>query len=222
MKKLLIVLVVLINTLQADIIDDTIRYWIVDQDYKNSSAYKSIKNIVDDTKTSYEYYKDKNPYRAVAIESLVETGAIVVGIVGVFEIGTANGLTYVIKNYKTLTPVELKPIRRMSPYEKNLQNDGQPVKINNVRVVQRNQLFKRTPENLDRMRNGKPPIGSDNEPVQLHHMKQQNQGTIVEVLAKDEHKKEYKTLHRYTDETEIDRGKFNAFRAAYWKERAKQ
>ena len=49
------------------------------------------------------------------------------------------------------------------------------------------------------MKNGQPPIGIDGEPVQLHHMKQENRGTLVEVLAKDEHKKEYKLLHRYKE-----------------------
>ena len=211
----------IVNFLNADILDDTIKFWYVDKDYKHTTLYIQAIKTAKNTKNNYIYYKQKNPYRAAAIESLVETGIIVVGIAGIVEVGAANSLTYVLKNYKVLVPTEVKSIRRMTTYEKKIITDGQQVKLNNVTVIQRNHIFRKTPANLALMRAGKPPIGIDGEPVQLHHMKQQNRGLIIEILAKDEHRIEYKKLHRYTNKTEINRSRFNAFRTAYWKERSK-
>ncbi len=89
-------------------------------------------------------------------------------------------------------------------------------------MIQRDSLFIHSGQNLSRMENGRPPIGIDKEPIQLHHLKQQNGGVLIEMLAKDEHRKEYKMLHRYKNESEIDRNKFNAFRNSYWKVRARK
>ncbi len=209
----------LINPLQADIVDETLDWWIVKKEYKHTSVYKKYQNI----KENYTYYKKENPYRAVAIESLAETGIIAVSLVGVLEVSAVGGINYIVKNYKVIVN---KPAsnthRRMSQYETNIVKSGNTIKHSNVRVVQRNQLFLNNQSNINLMKQGKPPIGTDGEPIQLHHMKQQNKGVIVEVLAKDEHKKEYKRLHRYTNKSEIDRSKFNSFRIAYWKERAKE
>jgi len=70
------------------------------------------------------------------------------------------------------------------------------------------------------MTQGLSPIGRDGKPVNLHHMKQQNNGTIVE-LTNTEHNEYSKTLHRYTEKSEINRDEFNKLRAVYWKERSK-
>lgn len=229
MKKLIFVVSLFCTIhLNADILDDAINYWYVEEDYKNTETFIYWSKKYQNTAKNYIDYKKENPYRAIAIESLLETGAIAVSIVGVFEVGTANGISYIIKNYNTIaTPNTILksnsiPKARMTNYEKNIVNTGKKIKYVNTRVIQRDSIFHHSAQNLVRMKNGQPPIGIDNEPVQLHHMKQQNHGVLIEILANDEHRKEYKRLHRYKDESEIDRSKFNAFRNSYWKERAKR
>ncbi len=205
--------------LKADILDETLDWWLVKEEYKHTSLYKQYQRV----KESYGPYKKENPYRAIIIESLAETGVIAISIAGIAEVGVVGGMNCIVKNYKVLftKPIN-EPIRRVSGYETSIVKSGTVVRHNNIRVVQRNQLFLNNQNNINLMKQGKPPVGTDGEPIQLHHMKQQNKGVIVEVLAKDEHKKEYKRLHRYTNKSEIDRSKFNSFRIAYWKERAKE
>ena len=228
-KYFLIIIIIFYIKLSADILDNSIKFWYVDKAYKNTQTYKYWKNKKDIVDKNYVDYKHENPYRAVVIESLLETGAMVVSIIGVFEIGTANSVLYVIKNYnslatltipKTTTYIKQIPRTRITNYEKNIVNSGTNIQYKEIKVIQRDFIFKHSKHNIERMKRGKPPIGIDKEPIQLHHLKQQNDGILVEVLAKNEHKKEYKTLHRYKKESEIDRSKFNAFRKRYWKERA--
>ena len=229
-KYILISLFFIVN-LNADILDDSIKYWCVDKAYQNTQIYhywSNKKNLAD---KNYGDYKKENPYRAVAIESLLETGAIAVSIVGVFEVGAVNSISYVIKNYNSIatatTPKIItysKPIpkTRITKFEKNIVKSGTNIEYKEIKVIQRDFIFKHSRYNLSRMEKGRPPIGTDKEPVQLHHLKQQNNGVLIEVLSKNEHKKEYKVLHRYKTESEIDRSKFNAFRNSYWKERARR
>jgi hypothetical protein len=74
--------------------------------------------------------------------------------------------------------------------------------------------------NIERMEQGLAPIGKDGLPVELHHLKQKDDGIIVELTA-SEHKNNYKTLHRYEKESQIDRNSFNKWKRDYWKARAK-
>jgi hypothetical protein len=75
--------------------------------------------------------------------------------------------------------------------------------------------------NIERMRLGLAPIGKDGKPVELHHLEQDANGIIVEVLS-SEHKKYYKELHYHKTVSEIDRNRFNQWKKSYWKERAKE
>lgn len=77
--------------------------------------------------------------------------------------------------------------------------------------------------NLERMREGFNPIGIDGKIVELHHLKQKDNGIIVE-LTRTEHRENSKVLHRYKGkgESEIDRKKFEEWKREYWKERAKE
>lgn len=72
--------------------------------------------------------------------------------------------------------------------------------------------------NCDRMLQGLAPIGIDDLPINLHHMKQKNDGELVEILD-SEHKYYNKELHSYNSTSEIDRNKFNEWKKGYWKER---
>lgn len=75
--------------------------------------------------------------------------------------------------------------------------------------------------NIERMKLGLAPIGRDGKPVELHHLEQDANGIIVEVLS-SEHKKYYKELHYHKTVSEIDRNNFNQWKKNYWKERAKE
>ena len=48
--------------------------------------------------------------------------------------------------------------------------------------------------NLERMQSGKPPIGSDGNPVQLRHLLQKESGPMVEI-NEITHQKHYSQLH---------------------------
>ncbi len=116
--------------------------------------------------------------------------------------------------------------RGISYIEKQILKSAKFRKVNGKIVAQRNifdpyqrDALGRT--NIERMKQGLAPIGYDGKPVELHHLKQEEDGIIVEMLS-SEHKKFYKELHRYKQNSEINRMEFNKWRVNYWKERAKE
>ncbi len=106
-----------------------------------------------------------------------------------------------------------------------------PIDVGGRRVYQRNDLFDAMPENLARMKKGRPPIGHDGEPVNLHHLTQNEPGAISEVGGRF-HSDHTKTLHgltepkrsfRYSPDgktTEAEKA-FRRWSYHYWKGRAK-
>ena len=134
-----------------------------------------------------------------------------------------DGLAYLGKHGEEKVIKEAR--RRMTKLEKSFINSGKKVKYKGQEFVKRDVFDKEYVDaagqsNRDRMTQGLAPIGRDEKPVNLHHMKQQKDRTIVELLD-TEHKEHSKILHRYIKESEIDRDEFAKLRAAYWKERAK-
>jgi len=135
-----------------------------------------------------------------------------------------DGLDYLEKH--GVEKVKQEAIRRMTKLEKNFIGSGKKFKYKGQEFVKRNIYDKAYVDattqqsNLDRMTKGLAPIGRDGKPINLHHMKQQKNKTIVELLD-TEHKEYSKILHRYIKESEINRDEFAKLRAAYWKERAK-
>lgn len=122
---------------------------------------------------------------------------------------------------------ESPPRRRMTNSEIEIVNSGIKIRFDGNDFIKRNELFdpKKTDgagrSNVERMREGLAPLGKDGNPISLHHMKQQNNGVIVEA-SHTEHKNNSGSWHRYSRISEIDRDKFNyRTRPAYWKERAK-
>lgn len=115
--------------------------------------------------------------------------------------------------------------RRITNLEKSFVDSGKRVKFSGYNFVKRDKVFDpkfvddagRT--NIERMKSGLAPIGNDGKSVELHHMKQHNDGMIVEV-SKKEHTENSEVFHRYTDKTEINRDEFTKLKTAYWKERA--
>ncbi|HAC3203750.1 TPA_asm: hypothetical protein GZM18_10675 [Listeria monocytogenes] len=77
--------------------------------------------------------------------------------------------------------------------------------------------------NLQRMEKGLAPLGSDGNPINLHHMTQREISSIAEV-EQSFHQINSKTIHINPNSipTGIDRKVFNKWRSDYWKERAKE
>ena len=92
--------------------------------------------------------------------------------------------------------------------------------------------------NLERMEQGLAPIGPDGEPLNLHHMIQDEPGPMAEVTTTF-HQENYRSLHLYTNQYDkmwkgedgerrpyqsapasMDRAGFDTWRADYWTERA--
>lgn len=81
--------------------------------------------------------------------------------------------------------------------------------------------------NLERMQTGKPPIGSDGNPIQLHHVLQKEAGPLVEIQEVT-HQQYYSQLHgliengaSFRNNPILDK-QYNNFRYKYWKWRAGQ
>jgi len=85
--------------------------------------------------------------------------------------------------------------------------------------------YENTPENQERMKQGKAPIGNDGKPVELHHEGQQANGQLTE-KTQTEHRggEDFKKNHPNTGEkpSQIDRNKFNQTRRKHWKDKANQ
>ena len=77
--------------------------------------------------------------------------------------------------------------------------------------------------NLQRMQEGKAPIGRDGRSINLHHMQQSDRyGSIIE-LSETTHQKGHKPLHVNTHDipSGINRETFEVLKKAYWRTRAK-
>lgn len=100
------------------------------------------------------------------------------------------------------------------------------------RVYQRDDIDfnltdRRGQSNIQRMLDGRPPIGNDGKPIQLHHVIQKENGPVVEVREMTHHEY-YKPLHglggsgmSFRNDPVLKK-QFNNFRAAYWKWRAQR
>lgn len=81
--------------------------------------------------------------------------------------------------------------------------------------------------NLQRMQEGKAPIGNDGKPIQLHHVLQKEVGPMAEVREVT-HREYKRTLHGLVGSGASFRNdpvllrQYNNFRSAYWKWRAKE
>ncbi|WP_281189376.1 HNH/ENDO VII family nuclease [Vibrio diabolicus] len=110
-------------------------------------------------------------------------------------------------------------IRRINRLEKSFIESGIKQTVLGKKVIQRDQVVQFNEENLALMFSGKAPLDDNGKKVNLHHLKQQESGVIVE-LSNYEHKVNDAVLHRHTDVSEIDRPEFDRFREKYWRERA--
>ena len=69
--------------------------------------------------------------------------------------------------------------------------------------------------NLDLIKEGKAPYGSDGQQVNLHHIGQKSDSPLAE-LTNTEHKQNDGVLHDKTKSSEIERPVFRTERQQYW------
>ena len=81
--------------------------------------------------------------------------------------------------------------------------------------------------NLQRMQKGRPPIGVDGRPLQLHHVLQREAGPMVEIREMT-HEEYHRVLHglscagmSFRNNPDLNK-QYNNFRIAYWKWRAER
>lgn len=107
------------------------------------------------------------------------------------------------------------------------QNAGlQETKINGKPALTRtdinwNQKDQFGKTNIERMEQGRAPLGSNGRPIELHHIGQHNDSPLAELTLEEHRGKGNDTiLHNKTIESEIDRVTFESERIDHWKERA--
>jgi len=85
--------------------------------------------------------------------------------------------------------------------------------------------YENTPENQQRMREGKAPMGKDGKPVELHHEGQAAEGNLEE-MTQSEHRLGDNLKKNHPDigqqPSQIDRAKFRKQREHYWKNKAQE
>jgi hypothetical protein len=106
----------------------------------------------------------------------------------------------------------------------------QPAEVNGQAALVRTDIdydlrdeFDNGKTNLDRMREGRPPLDATGRPVELHHIGQEQHSPLAE-LTRAEHcgKGNDNVLHNKLKESAIDRADFAKERAEHWKARAQQ
>ncbi len=145
MIKYIMITAIIVVNMNADILDNAVKFWHVDKTYKQTKTYrywsnkKFVHKAIDfwyidktykQTKTynywsnkkelvsrNYGDYKKSNPYRAIAIESLLETAVIAVGLIGIVELG----VPYIIHNYQYYSTANLSKVYKIPKYIKPKQ-----------------------------------------------------------------------------------------------------
>jgi len=125
--------------------------------------------------------------------------------------------------FKDIGKKSIPTRRRITNLEKELllSNGARKDYLFGRSVVKRN-IFQCTKENIALMKKGLAPFGNDGYKVNLHHLKQQKNGALVE-LTQTEHNRHSAVLHRYvkTGSEITDRNRdFQIFKRWYWKSRA--
>jgi len=129
-----------------------------------------------------------------------------------------SGVLNVEKYFKTIGITEL---------EQSLLDTAKINRSNGKIIAKRDNTFDPTYKdaldrtNKERMEEGLAPIGTDDKSIELHHLKQKDNGVMIE-LTSTEHNENSKILHKYRSQSEINRAEFNKWKRKYWKERAKE
>ena len=117
-------------------------------------------------------------------------------------------------------------------FEGTVKVNGSPKDVSR-RVYQRNDIDfdyvdpKTGKTNLQLMQSGRPPIGNDGKPIELHHVIQKESGPMVEI-RETTHREYSHQLHGLRGSGESFRNdkmlskQYTNFRKAYWRWRAAQ
>lgn len=113
--------------------------------------------------------------------------------------------------------------------QKEAEGEGgkKTVDVNGKTVTMDNSTFdpnlvdKQGRTNVQRMEQGLAPIGTDGKSVNIHHIDQTNNGSVMEMTA-TEHQQNYSNLHTNTGQSpsQINRSEFNNWRRSYWEWRS--
>ena len=103
------------------------------------------------------------------------------------------------------------------------------IEFNGKKVTQNDDLFdpNRIDDagvtNIEKMKMGLAPTGTDGKAVNIHHIDQTNDGPVMEILE-SAHQQNYKELHSNTGQSKslIERAEFGKWRRNYWKNRANE
>lgn len=114
--------------------------------------------------------------------------------------------------------------RNISNYEKLIIKSSQLKKVYGKRVGKRDNIIDKNKQcnnitSCESMRLGNAPFDNKCNPIQLHHVAQEEDGIILE-LTSDEHSKNYSILHNHSKVSEINRYNFDRWKKDYWKLRA--
>ncbi|WP_165079231.1 MULTISPECIES: HNH/ENDO VII family nuclease [unclassified Desulfovibrio] len=116
--------------------------------------------------------------------------------------------------------------RNISSIEKNILKNSKIKEVNNKPVAQRDNIIDVAircsgKTSCDSMKLGNAPFDKNCKAIQLHHILQEEDGIIMEILF-DEHSQNYSDLHNHTNMSEIQRADFDKWRRQYWQKRATQ
>ncbi len=136
---------------------------------------------------------------------------------------TKNGLTMnevaVIQKESKYPLDVIGEIHNMDEYQALKVANAKPVMLNGKTALLRQDIdLKRVDEygrtNLQRMQEGLAPLDSTGVPIELHHVGQSSNGTLI-TLTKAEH--DNSALHGFKTTSEIDRNEFAKIRREFWK-----
>lgn len=140
---------------------------------------------------------------------------------------TAGGLTMneVAKAQKmTKYPLDvIKKFNNMEQVNKCIEDGLVPRIIDGkttfVQKIDLNYKDTKGDTNLQRMLRGDAPLDSTNIPYELHHLAQENDGTLA-VLTREQHRQNGNNIiwHKFDEPSEINRSKFNSIKERFWKE----
>ena len=116
---------------------------------------------------------------------------------------------------------------KLTRYVQSKLTPTREVHFRGMTITQDNRLFNPhalDPEsgltNLQRMRVGRPPLGMDGKPINVHHINQSPRGPLIEMLQ-SEHQRMYSALHpNLRSPSQINRRTFDRWRGQYWEWRA--
>ncbi|WP_240328675.1 HNH/ENDO VII family nuclease [Helicobacter suis] len=168
---------------------------------------------------------------AIFAQMACATLAKVQEIVSAYQNASSKGVQvpasrlYLSMDYASLNKCGLN-LNHYNSVEKKFLQESHFVVVRGKIVAQRSHVFDPNFKdgaghtNIERMQRGNAPIAKDRKVLELHHLRQEEDGIIIE-LTSSEHRGHYKDLHDDKKPSEIDRKAWNQWRREYYKERAK-